>query len=115
MEDDILAADSGSQLTIDLDLHVLAALGDERLCSENMLNLTGTDAESKRAKCTVSGGVTVAAYDGGTRQGETLLGADDVDNSLSLVVESEECEVEVLDVLFQSSALCSRVGIINER
>lgn len=114
VEDDILTGDTGGQLAIDLDAHVLAATGDEGLSGENVLDLTGTDTEGKGTKGTVCRGVTVTADDGGTGEGETLLGTDDVDNTLTLIAHAKVCETEVLDVLFEGAALQTGVVLFDE-
>lgn len=49
-----------------------------------------------------------------TGQGEALLRADNVDNSLSLVGHAEVCEVESLDIVFEGDALDLGVCLFNE-
>jgi hypothetical protein len=114
MENDILGADTGSQFTIDLYPHVLAPLGDQTLGSEDVLDLTGTNTEGEGSKGTVGRSVAVTTDNGGTWQSETLLRANDVDNSLSLVAEAKVCEAKILDVLLESDALYPRVILLNE-
>lgn len=114
VEDDILTGDTGGQLTVDLDAHVLAATGDEGLGGENVLDLTGTDTEGKGTEGTVCGGVTVTADDSCAGEGETLLRTDDVDNTLALVAHAKVCETEVLDVLLEGAALEAGVVLFDE-
>jgi hypothetical protein len=58
--------------------------------------------------------VTVTADNGSTRKGKALLRTNNVYNSLPLIIQTEEREVEVSDVFLQSDTLCSRVGIFNK-
>ena len=66
-----------------------------------MLDLGGADAVRQRAECAMGRGVAVAADDRGARQGEALLGADDVDNALTLVVLVEIFNAELGRVVGQ--------------
>lgn len=79
-----------------------------------MLNLTGADTKGQGAKGTVCGGMAVAADDGGAGESEALLGANDMDNALTLVAQAEICQTKVLDVLLESDALCTRVILLDE-
>ena len=47
-----------------------------------MLDLAGADAEGQRAERAVRRGMAVAADQRGARQGEALLGPDDMDDAL---------------------------------
>ena len=53
--------------------------------------------------------MAVAADDGGPRQGEALLGSDDVDDAVARVVEVEEFDAELLAVADQGVDLELRV------
>lgn len=79
-----------------------------------MLDLGGSNTKSQRTKGAVGRGVAVAADDGGAGQSEALLGADDVDDALTVVIEAEEGQVEVADVLLEGDALRAGVGIVDE-
>jgi hypothetical protein len=114
VEYDILAGDSGRELAVDLDAHVLAAASDEGLGREDVLDLTSTDTEGKGAESTVCRGVAVTADDSGAGQGEALLGANDVDDTLALVAHAKVGQAEVLDVLLEGCALQTRVGLFDE-
>ena len=54
----------------------------QRLGREHMLDLAGADAERERAERAMRRGMAVAADHRGARQGEALLGPDDVDDAL---------------------------------
>ena len=84
-EDDVLAGDAVGQFAVDDDAHVLGLLLDQRLRRQHMLDFGGADAVRQRAERAMRRGVAVAADDGGARQREALLGADDVHDALALV------------------------------
>lgn len=114
VQDDVLAADAGGQLSVDLNLHVLTPLCNQGLRSKDVLDLAGTDTEGKSAECAVCGGVAVTADHCGAGEGEALLGSDDVDDTLPLIVHAEVCEIEGLDIVLQGHDLCPRVGLFDE-
>lgn len=114
VEDDVLGADTRGQLAVDLYPHVLAPLGDEALGGEHVLDLAGADAKGEGAKGAMCRRVAVSADDCGTGEGEALLGADDVDNSLPLVAQAEICDAKVLDVLLERDALRPRIILLDE-
>ena len=58
--------------------------------------------------------MTVTADDGGSGEGESLLGADDVDNTLTLVAHTEIGEAEILHVFLEGGALQTRVVFFDE-
>ena len=64
-----------------------------------MLHLGSADAERQRAEGAVSGGVGVAADDGGAGQGDAELGAHHMDDPLIFVVEIVEANPERLAVI----------------
>ena len=114
VEDDILAGDTGVQLAVNLDAHVLASAGQEGLCGENVLDFTCSDTESEGAKGTMCGGVAVTADNGCSGKSETLLGANDVNNTLALVAHAEVGEAEILDILLEGGALKTGVVLLDE-
>jgi hypothetical protein len=94
--------------------HVLAALGDEGLCGEDVLHLARADAKGEGTEGAMGRRVAVAADDGGAGKGEALLGANDVDDALPLVTEAKVCDTELLDVLLERYALCPGVVLLDE-
>lgn len=114
VENNVLAGNTGRELTVDLDTHVLASAGKKGLGCEDVLDLTGSDTESQGAEGTVGGSVGVTADDGGAGKSEPLLGADNVNNTLTLIAHTEVGEAEVLDVLLEGGALQARVGFLDE-
>ncbi|GJC96846.1 flp pilus assembly protein TadG [Colletotrichum higginsianum] len=114
VQDDVLGADAGGQLAVDLYPHVLAPLGDQALGGQDVLDLAGADAEGQGTEGAVGRGVAVTAHDGGAGQSEALFGADDVDDTLSLVAKAEVGEAKVLDVLLKGHALDSGVVLGDE-
>ncbi|GKT69967.1 lysine-specific demethylase 8 [Colletotrichum tofieldiae] len=89
VQDNVLGADTGGQLSVDLYPHVLAPLRDQALGGQDVLDLAGADAEGQGTEGAVGRGVTVTAHYGGAGEGEALLGADDVDDALSLIAEAK--------------------------
>jgi hypothetical protein len=65
-----------------------------------MLNLAGTDTKGKGTEGAVCRGMAVSAHDGGSGESEALLGANDVDNTLSFVAQAEICDTKLFDILF---------------
>jgi hypothetical protein len=82
-----------------------------------MLDLGGADAVRQRAERAVRRGVAVTADNGGARQREALLGADDVDDALTLVVFVEILDAEFARVLGERCDLLGafRIGFGLER
>jgi hypothetical protein len=94
--------------------HVLAALGDQALCGQDVLDLAGANAKGEGAEGAMGGRVAVTADHGRAGQGEALLGADDVDDALPLVAQAKVCDAELLNVLLERYALCPRVVFLDE-
>jgi hypothetical protein len=114
VEDNVLGGHTGGELAIDLNAHVLASASQEGLGREDVLDFTGSNAESQGAKGTVGGGVAVTANNGCSGQSEALLGADNVDNTLTLIAHTEVGETKVLDILLESCALEAGVALLDE-
>ena len=98
-EDDVLGGDAGRQHAVDAHAHVLGLALDQRLRRQDVLDLGGADAVRQRPEGAVRRGVAVAAHDGGARQGEALLRADDVDDALAAVELVVIFEAEIAGVL----------------
>lgn len=79
-----------------------------------MLDLGSAYARGEGTEGAVCGGMAVTADKGGAGQSEALLRADNVDDALTLVAETEICEAEVFYVFFESHALQTRVVLLNE-
>jgi hypothetical protein len=114
VQNDILRCNASWELAVNLDLHVLTAAGDEGLSSEDVLDFTGTDTEGKGAEGTVCGSVAVTADDSCAGESETLLGTNNVHDTLALVTHSKVCKTKVLDVLLEGRALQAGVVLFNE-
>ena len=78
-----------------------------------MLDLSGADAERQRPEGTVRRGVAVAADQRRAGQGEALLGADDVDDTLADVVHVEQLDAELGAVLGQCLNLDAAVLVVD--
>lgn len=58
--------------------------------------------------------MTISTDDSGTRKRETLLRADDVHDTLTLVPKSEVGQSESFYIFFECEALCTRIGFLDE-
>jgi hypothetical protein len=99
VEDDIFAADTGRKLAINLYSHILTPLSDDSLRGKNVFDLRCANAECQSAKCAMSRSMAVAADYGRARESEALLRANDMDNALPIVAQSEVCKTEVFYIL----------------
>lgn len=79
-----------------------------------MFNLTGANAKGKSTKGTVGGCVAVTAHHRCAGKSEPLLGSNDVDNALPLVIQAEVCDTEIPDILLEGYTLCPRVVLLDE-
>lgn len=79
-----------------------------------MFNLAGTDAKGQGTKSSMGGCVAITAHNSGTRESETLFGSNDVNDSLTLISESEVSQTEVLDIIFQGNTLSPRILFFDE-
>ncbi len=100
-QNDVLGGDAVGQLPVDAHQHVLGLVLDQRLGGEHVLDLGGADAVRQRAEGAVGRGVTVAAHDRHAGQGETLFGADDVDDALAQIDLVVIIDAEIGGVLGQ--------------
>ena len=85
----ILAAAARVQHAINADEQVLGFLGQQGLSGQHMLDFTGADAMGQSGKCTVRGGVGIAAHHRHAGQGGTLFRADHVDDALTAIAHLE--------------------------
>ena len=79
-----------------------------------MLDLTRPNPKRQRPKRAVRTRMAVPTYHRRPRQREPLLGANDMNNPLSLVSEPEIRESEFLDVVFEGGALEAGVVFFDE-
>ena len=112
-EDDVLGGHAGRKRAVDLDAHVLGLGLDQRLGREHMLDLGRADAMRERAEGAVGRGVAVAADDRRARQGETLLGPDDVHDALPPVELVVIFDAELARVPGQFLDLLSALRILD--
>ena len=112
-EDQVLAGASGRERVVDRHPHALRARRAQCLGREHVLALRGPDAEGEGAERAVGRGVAVAAHHRGPRQGEALLGSDDVDDALARVEHVEHLDPELLAVRAQGLDLEPRFGVLD--
>ena len=112
-QDDVLAGDAVGQFAVDHRAHVFGFLLDQRLRRQHVLDFGGADAVRQRAERAMGGGVAVTADDGGAGQRKALLGADHVDDALTLVELVEIFDAEFLGVVGHHPHLLDalRIGI----
>lgn len=79
-----------------------------------MLDLTGSNAKGERTESAVCGRMAVTTHDRGSGQSEALLWPNNVDDSLSVIVEAKKCQVEVADIVVKGSTLRPRIGLFDE-
>ena len=96
-----LAVTFGGSLPSTDHAHVLRLDLHQRLRGEHVLDLGGADAVGQRAERAMRRGVAVAANQRHARQGEALLGADDVADALADIELVVVFEIEQLGVLRQ--------------
>ncbi len=70
----------------------------EGLGGQDVFHLAGADAKGQGTECTVGAGVAVAAHHRHARQGEALLGTDDMDDALSGVAHRVVLHPELVAV-----------------
>ena len=104
-EDDVLGGAARWELAVDLHGHLLERSLGKRLRGEDVLDFRGADAESDGSEGTVGGGMTVAADDGHTGLGHSLLRPNDVNNALAHVIRVVEGDAEGGGVLAESGDL----------
>ena len=102
---DVLGSDAVGDVTFDLDGHRLRRVLRQRLRGEHVLHFTGPNAEGERAERAVGRCVAVAAHDGHTWLGQTLLGPDHVHDALVLVPHGIAGDAELLAVRVEDSQL----------
>ncbi len=72
-----------------------------------MLDLGSANSKGESTKSSMSGCMAVSANKSCPGEGKALFWTNDVDNSLSLVIQAKVCEAKLPDILLESNALCS--------
>mmetsp|Transcript_7321 Transcript_7321/g.15145 ORF Transcript_7321/g.15145 Transcript_7321/m.15145 type:complete len:450 (+) Transcript_7321:1617-2966(+) len=114
VQNNILGGHGLVQRSLDFNQEILPLHLGKRRSGKDVLDLAGSNSKGQSPKCTVGCRVAVSAHTGSSRQGESLFGSNNMDNSLSLVFHSKVLEAKVLDVLFELKNLGSRVDFGNE-
>lgn len=105
MQDYVLATHAWQQFSVNLYPHVLTPLRDDCLCCEDVLYFTGSNTERQSSESAMSGCMAITTNDRSAWEGKTLLGANDVYDSLTLIAEAEVGDAKLLDVIFESETL----------
>jgi len=87
------------------DEHALLPHLPDALGGEHHLALAGADAEGERTQRPVRAGMRVAAHQGGARQGEAQLRADDVDDAVPAVRHRDVGDRERLRIVLEPAQL----------
>src|SRR5215469_1103075 len=91
-KDQILGDDAERNPAFESHAHGFRSALDQRLCRQHMCQLTRSDPEGQRTEASMSTGVAVAADDQATRQAQTELRPDDMNNSLPRLVDIEHLD-----------------------
>ena len=110
-EHEVLGRDPGWKLPVDGDRHGRRSALGEGLGGQDVLDLTGADAEGEGPEGAVGRRVAVAAHDGHARLGQPLLGTDDVDDALVGVAHRVAGNAELGAVVRQHLELLGRDGV----
>ena len=84
-----LAVTPSATVPVTANAHVFRFFLDQALRRHDVLDLGSADAEGERGKGAVSRGVRIPADHGHSRQGCTLLRADDVHDALACIAHLE--------------------------
>ena len=83
---DIFSGNTRRRFALHVDFHGLRAALFQGLGRQHMLHFGGADTERQRPERAVGGGMGVTANNGHPRQGDALLRAHDVDDTLVWVI-----------------------------
>src|SRR5947209_6803070 len=98
-ESEVLRGDTGGQRTFYANIHRLGLLLQETLCRQHMLDLAGTDTDSKYAQSTMRGGMRVTTDKRHPGQGKAQLGSNDMHNTLLWSLHIKERQIKVAGIL----------------
>ena len=108
---DVLGRNAGRCDAIDGDAHARRLLLPDRLRHQHMRHFGGADAEGVGAERAVGRGVAVAADDQQARQGQALLGADDMHDALPGIVQAEQLDAVLRGILLDLAHHPRQLGI----
>src|SRR5690606_1582197 len=97
----ILAGHTRAKFAVHLHQHVLHLLLNQALGSQNVLNFRGTDTMGQTAKGTVGRSMGITTHNAHTRQGRALLRPNHVNDALTLVLDLEFQNPELIAVFVQ--------------
>src|SRR5690554_2163565 len=97
----ILAGHTRAKLAVHLHQHVLHLLLNQTLGGQNMLNFRGTDTVGQATKGAVGGGMGITTHNAHARQSRALLRPNHVNDALTLVLDLEFQNPELVAVLVQ--------------
>src|SRR5699024_11861410 len=75
------------QVSINFNLHRFRLILQDTLGSQYLFYLRCTNAKGNGSKCTVRGGMAIAAYNGLARNGNPQFGTNDMNNALIRMAE----------------------------
>src|SRR5690554_3101198 len=97
----ILAGHTRAKLAVHLHQHVLHLFLNQALGGQNMLNFRGSDTVGQTTKGAVSRSMGITTHNAHTRQSRALLRPDHVHDALTLVLDLEFQDPELVAVLVQ--------------
>ena len=95
---DVFCGHTRRQLARDFHLHVLRFFLDQRLGCQDVLDLGSTNSVRQGSECTVSRCMAITANNRHTRLCQSLLGTDDVDDTLTDIHDIEELDAEFFGI-----------------
>ena len=102
-------------MSFDSDTHILTASRPQSLSRQDMFHLTGANSKGKSTKSPMCRSVTVSTDNGTSWKCESLFRPDDMDDTLSTVVEAKVAQAKLLDIVFEGQTLDSRVCLFDKR
>ena len=100
MQGHVLGKDAWSQFSRNFDPSDLGTTEGQRLSRQDISHLAGPNPEGDRTKRAMRAGMAVATGNGHAGLGQSLLGPDNMDHSLPVVLQVEQPDAEVAAVLF---------------
>ena len=88
-QDHVLRSDAKRRLAIEAHPHGFGPALDKCLCGEHMCKLARSYAEGERTQPTMGASMAIAADNQGARKAQSKFGSDDMDDTLSRLIDIE--------------------------
>ena len=109
----VFGGHSGSQCSLDADVHGFGSLLQQALGGQHMLHLAGADAKGQGSQRTMRGGVRISTHDRHSWQRQSLLWPDDMYNALASVCYIIKSETKFSGVLLHRGQALKAIFIHN--